>query len=317
MTHFNGKPVVHIYKDDQATYGDPTVQGATIAFNVTRADGTVVGYADVEKAADDRQIYVRSGSLCNPGGVATYLNWSPPEMKAAFQAGHRCSHPTQIMFGRPTGVVRASLGAMNTLSDVERFLDFLSDVYQENESAAQIADSVTILFHTSRQVRTVPVAASIEPQAVTAHTSSPRAAVVEQASPRRGTSYIQQLDGIQSAIPDKVATRESISTVRDVITSKRDHEAAPPLLDYYFPGKLPSHGRPRVMVNMAPRTQTYKDTQGAHAFSGMAIKVKEVDQKLASNHDNLKTASVRSRKSFGLKNLLHRKDHQYLHPDMG
>lgn len=129
MKHSNGKPLCRIYKDDNAIYGDPSVQGSTVAFNVQLADGTIVGFEEVEEAADERNIYVRSGSLCNPGGVATYLNWSPAEMKAAYAAGHRCSNPTQVMLGKPTGVVRVSLGAMSTSADVQTFLQFLQEVY--------------------------------------------------------------------------------------------------------------------------------------------------------------------------------------------
>jgi len=129
MKHSNGKPVARIYKDENAVYGDPAVQGATIAFNVQRPDGSLVGFEEVEEAADERQIYVRSGSLCNPGGVATYLEWSPAEMRAAYAHGHRCANPQQIVFGKATGVVRVSLGAMSVAADVQTFLDFVEDVY--------------------------------------------------------------------------------------------------------------------------------------------------------------------------------------------
>lgn len=129
LKHSNGTPVARIYKDENAIYGDPSVQGATIAFNVQRPDGNLVGFEEVEEAADERQIYVRSGSLCNPGGVATYLEWSPAEMRAAYAAGHRCANPKQIVFGKATGVVRVSLGAMSVAADVQTFLDFLEDVY--------------------------------------------------------------------------------------------------------------------------------------------------------------------------------------------
>ena len=139
MRHFNGAPVCKIYRDDTGVYGDPTLQGATIAFNVIRCDGNMVGYEDVEEAADERNIFVRSGSLCNPGGVATYLNWSPQEMRAAYAAGHRCTNPTQIMFGRPTGVVRVSLGAMSTAKDVQTLLQFIEDVYVDKEGQPRAA----------------------------------------------------------------------------------------------------------------------------------------------------------------------------------
>ena len=136
LKHSNGLPMCRIYKDENAVYGDPTLQGATVAFNVLKSDGSLVPYGEVEKAADNRNIYVRSGSLCNPGGVATYLNWSPAEMKAAYAAGHRCSNPTQIMLGKATGVVRVSLGGMSTRADVQTLLRFLDEVYLEGCNGA-------------------------------------------------------------------------------------------------------------------------------------------------------------------------------------
>ncbi|USW48160.1 Putative aminotransferase class V domain, pyridoxal phosphate-dependent transferase, major [Septoria linicola] len=142
MKHANGLPVCRIYKDDNAVYGDPSVQGSTVAFNVQHADGSLVGFEDVEEAADERNIYIRSGSLCNPGGVATYLNWTPAEMKAAFAAGHRCTNPTQVMLGKPTGVVRVSLGAMSTASDVNILLRFVEEVYVSTRADERINTTV-------------------------------------------------------------------------------------------------------------------------------------------------------------------------------
>lgn len=60
LRHPNGQPVCHIYGDDEA-FGDPTRQGATVAFNVFRQDGTYVPYSTVESMANEKRIYVRSG----------------------------------------------------------------------------------------------------------------------------------------------------------------------------------------------------------------------------------------------------------------
>lgn len=146
MMHSNDTPVVRIYKDTNAIYGDPSAQGATIAFNVQRPDGSLIWFGEVEKAADERQIYVRSGSLCNPGGVATYLEWSPAEMRAAYASGHRCADPIQIVFGKATGVVRVSLGAMSIAADVTTFLDFLEDVYVDHYPAEPKVDAKASLI---------------------------------------------------------------------------------------------------------------------------------------------------------------------------
>lgn len=158
LKHYNGLPVCVIYKDDAAIYGDATCQGATIAFNIMKANGNLIGYEDVETAADERNIFVRSGSLCNPGGVASYLKWSPPEMRAAYANGHRCSNPTQIMFGRPTGVVRVSLGAMTTAADIRTLIRFLEETYVEKDNQPR-----NWLTYSNRMARTLSTAAALQP----------------------------------------------------------------------------------------------------------------------------------------------------------
>ncbi|KAF2149434.1 PLP-dependent transferase [Myriangium duriaei CBS 260.36] len=138
LRHANGLPVVVMYADPGTVYGDPTTQGATIAFNVRRANGEMIGYEEVEQAADREKIYVRSGSLCNPGGMATYLGWSPAEMRKAYESGHRCSNPTQVLMGKSTGVVRVSLGGMNIAADVCTFLDFMERTYVNKDASVAL-----------------------------------------------------------------------------------------------------------------------------------------------------------------------------------
>ncbi|TIA01844.1 PLP-dependent transferase [Aureobasidium pullulans] len=129
LRHRNGKSVIRIYKESSTVYGDSKTQGATIAFNVLTSSGSLIGYTEVEKAANDVGIYIRSGSLCNPGGMATYLSWTPSEMREAFSSGHRCSKPTEIYHGKATGVVRVSLGGMSTASDIRALMCFLREKY--------------------------------------------------------------------------------------------------------------------------------------------------------------------------------------------
>lgn len=61
LRHGNGQPVCRIYTDGRPGFGNTKVQGATIAFNVMKADGSFVPYSDVEKLANGKSIYVRSG----------------------------------------------------------------------------------------------------------------------------------------------------------------------------------------------------------------------------------------------------------------
>lgn len=44
-----------------------------MAFSVLKSVGGFVSFLEVEQEANKQGIYVRSGSLCNPGGLATHL----------------------------------------------------------------------------------------------------------------------------------------------------------------------------------------------------------------------------------------------------
>ena len=137
LTHYNGRPICVIYSDLAGShpYTDSAKQGSTVAFNIVRADGSYVKYSSVEQLANENKIYLRAGGLCNPGGLATHLKMEPWQFKRAWSAGHSCGDPvdTEIINGKPTGVVRASLGAMSTIRDVDTFVAFLLETFIEHD----------------------------------------------------------------------------------------------------------------------------------------------------------------------------------------
>ncbi|EAQ92702.1 hypothetical protein CHGG_00937 [Chaetomium globosum CBS 148.51] len=110
LRYGNGQPLCKIYEgeDEGEAFGDARLQGATVAFNVFRADGGYESYATVERLANNRGVYVRSGG---PDGIG-------------------------LINELPTGVVRASLGAMSTVHDVDRFLSFLHDTFVARADSA-------------------------------------------------------------------------------------------------------------------------------------------------------------------------------------
>ncbi|KAH8891010.1 PLP-dependent transferase [Thozetella sp. PMI_491] len=134
LKHGNGQAACRIYNDDRDAFGDSRRQGATIAFNMLRPDGTHVAYSDVEKMANEQGIYVRSGGICCPGGLFTALGYEPWELDRAKSAGHHCgSDGLSLINQLPTGVVRASLGAMSTSRDVDAFVSFLHKTFVQKE----------------------------------------------------------------------------------------------------------------------------------------------------------------------------------------
>jgi molybdenum cofactor sulfurtransferase len=133
LQHGNGGRVCQVYKDPASTYGDPTTQGPVIAFNLQHQCGGWVSNAEVEKLAAVRSFQLRTGGLCNPGGVASALGLAPWEMRDNFSAGQRCGNDNDIIRAKPTGMIRVSLGAMSTLKDVASFVAFLREFFvQQN-----------------------------------------------------------------------------------------------------------------------------------------------------------------------------------------
>ena len=129
LRHDNGLAVCHIYKDVSSCYSDPATQGPIIALNFQDNRGIWVSNAEVEKLAAIRKIQLRSGGLCNPGGTMFSLGLAPWEMKRNFSAGQRCGNDHDVMEGKPTGVIRISLGAMSNLEDIEGFLRFVKEFF--------------------------------------------------------------------------------------------------------------------------------------------------------------------------------------------
>lgn len=131
LRHANGQPVCTIYKDKRSTYGDIRTQGPIFAFNLRDGQDRWVSNTEVEKLAAIKNVHLRTGGLCNPGGLATALDLAPWEMRENFSAGFRCGAENDILNGKPTGVIRVSLGAMNTRNDVDRFVAFIEEFFVE------------------------------------------------------------------------------------------------------------------------------------------------------------------------------------------
>ena len=137
MRHSNGNTMCEVYKDSCSSYDDGLTQGPVVAFNLRNSRGAWVSNTEVEKLAAVRNIHLRSGGLCNPGGIASSLELAPWEMKRNLSAGQRCGSENDIMGGKPTGVIRVSLGAMSNMQDVTTFLNFMDEFFVEHRSVEQ------------------------------------------------------------------------------------------------------------------------------------------------------------------------------------
>ena len=136
VQHANGSSVCRVYKDPAASYYDPSTQGPVVAFNLKTQHGGWVSNAEVEKLAAVKGFQLRTGGLCNPGGVASALDLAPWEMKENFTAGQRCGNDNDVIRAKPIGMIRVSLGAMSTLEDVTSFVDFVREFFVQDSPLA-------------------------------------------------------------------------------------------------------------------------------------------------------------------------------------
>ncbi|KAK5064174.1 hypothetical protein LTR84_000006 [Exophiala bonariae] len=126
LKHANGMNVCTIYSKG-SFFGSN--QGPVIAFNLKDERGGTISNSEVEKLSIVKNIQLRTGGLCNPGGIASHLSLSPEEMRRNYAAGQRCGSENDIINGKPTGAIRLSFGAMSSMEDVTNFLHFVDEFY--------------------------------------------------------------------------------------------------------------------------------------------------------------------------------------------
>jgi len=108
------------------------VQGPTVTFNVFRPDGSLVGFAEVERLAElhSPKIQLRTGCLCNPGACQRALGLSDDQLRRNHEVGgHVCGDSRDMVDGAPTGAIRVSFGVSSILSDAQAVLSFLDEYF--------------------------------------------------------------------------------------------------------------------------------------------------------------------------------------------
>ncbi|XP_062591879.1 molybdenum cofactor sulfurase-like [Saccostrea cucullata] len=129
LCHGNGMPLAEIYTN--GNFCDPNTQGGVVNFNLRRANGEYIGFAEVDKLAQLYNIHLRSGCFCNIGACQMFLNITSESIKKNLMAGHVCGDDKDLIDGQPTGSVRISFGYMSTLSDAQHCLKFIVESFME------------------------------------------------------------------------------------------------------------------------------------------------------------------------------------------
>lgn len=128
LRHANGEPLVRLY-------GPPTtdMRGGAVTVNFYDANGKGIDHRLIERRANAANISLRTGCFCNPGGGEIALGLTGTELSQCFRQPGKEKRLTIDDFrlcidGKSTGAVRASVGLVSNVADVERFLEFAAEL---------------------------------------------------------------------------------------------------------------------------------------------------------------------------------------------
>jgi molybdenum cofactor sulfurtransferase len=157
LHHPNGRKACEIYSQPN--------HGPIISFNVVNENGTQVGFKSFEKQATLRNFAIRTGGMCNPGGMQTCLNLKLGDIERIFANGKICGDDQDIVEGKNFGMIRISFGASSTAEEVCAFVDFVRECYvdkkrrlliwrklgQEDRSVKGLSDALEVVdIHTHK-----------------------------------------------------------------------------------------------------------------------------------------------------------------------
>ncbi len=124
LHHASGYPLVRVYGPTNTDR-----RGGTVTINFFDRLGNPIDHRQVEQAANEANISLRTGCFCNPGAGEIALGISKPELTACFTQPGRQDRLTLDDFrrcidGKSSGAVRVSVGMVSNYQDIQRFLLF-------------------------------------------------------------------------------------------------------------------------------------------------------------------------------------------------
>ena len=129
LRHTNGLPVVKIYGPLETRS-----RGGTITMNFFDPRGHFVDHLRVEERANQKNISIRTGCFCNPGGGELALGLSAGELNTCFALKPRMEFQDfqRCIDDKSTGAVRASIGLISNFADVYTLVEFASQFIDKN-----------------------------------------------------------------------------------------------------------------------------------------------------------------------------------------
>lgn len=121
LRHSNGQPVIRLY-------GPPNthMRGGTVQVNFFDTNGKMIDCNVMEAEANKARISLRAGCHCNPGAREVALGFTQSDLEPCFKDKDKIDFDQflQIIDGKTTGALRASIGLVTTFADIYFYMHF-------------------------------------------------------------------------------------------------------------------------------------------------------------------------------------------------
>jgi molybdenum cofactor sulfurtransferase len=134
LKHTSGLPVVKIYGPL-----DMRDRGGTIALNFFDQRGHFIDHTLVESCANRKNISIRTGCFCNPGGGELALGISADELTSCFALRPNMEYEDfrHCIDDKSNGAVRISVGLVSNFHDVQQFMEFAREFVDKNSDSVE------------------------------------------------------------------------------------------------------------------------------------------------------------------------------------
>lgn len=142
-----------------------------------------------------------------------YLKLDASGIRKLWENGHRCNNAaasgTEIVGGKPTGVVRVSLGAMTTMANVDTFIEFLKEEFMSGAIGTYGAATSQMQIQSEEQ-QTLAIAStgSLPPTSVTNSRPASRGTTASNSNKNTRPTVLPRRD------PVPVSTAQQTEIVR-------------------------------------------------------------------------------------------------------
>jgi molybdenum cofactor sulfurtransferase len=121
LRHSNGRPLIRLYGP-----ADTHLRGGTVQVNFFDPYGRLFNCNVIERLANEERISLRAGCHCNPGAREVALGFTREDLEVCFRDKDQQTFEQflQVIDGKTTGALRASIGLATNFADVYKYAQF-------------------------------------------------------------------------------------------------------------------------------------------------------------------------------------------------